>query len=79
MRLDKNQTIDKDLQELIKKDTVHWKQVLVRIIAVVKCLAQYNLAFRGTNKKLYEESNGKFLGVLQMIAEFDPVMQHHFV
>ena len=44
----------------------------------MKCLAHYNLAFRGTNEKLYEESNGNFLGVLQMIAEFDPVMQHHF-
>ncbi|KAL6545318.1 hypothetical protein OROGR_009192 [Orobanche gracilis] len=78
VRLNTNQTIDKDLQELIKKDTAHWKEVLVRIIAVVKCLAEYNLAFRGTNEKIYVESNGNFLGILQMIAEFDPVMKQHF-
>ncbi|XP_071739068.1 uncharacterized protein [Rutidosis leptorrhynchoides] len=78
LRLDMNETIDKELQELIKKDTEHWKQVLVRIIATVKCLAQYNLPFRGTNEKLYENSNGNFLGILQMIAEFDPVMKQHF-
>lgn len=51
VRLEKNQTIDKELQELIKKDTEHWKQVMIRIIAVVKCLAMNNLAFRGTNEK----------------------------
>ena len=45
LRLRKNETIDKELQERIKKDTQHWKEVLVRIIAVVKCLAEYNLAF----------------------------------
>ncbi|KAJ9565715.1 LOW QUALITY PROTEIN: hypothetical protein OSB04_001681 [Centaurea solstitialis] len=78
LRLDKNQTIDNDLQELIKKDTAHWKQVLIRIIVVVKCLAAYNLPFRGKNEKLYEESKGNFLGILQMIVEFDPIMQHHF-
>ncbi|XP_052620984.1 uncharacterized protein LOC111890008 [Lactuca sativa] len=59
LRLRKNETIDKELQERIKKDTQHWKEVLVRIIAVVKCLAEYNLAFRGTNEKIYEKSNVK--------------------
>ncbi|XP_052190724.1 uncharacterized protein LOC127800254 [Diospyros lotus] len=78
IRLKTNQTIDIELQELIKKDTLHWKNVIVRIIAVVKCLATHNLAFRGTNEKIYEDGNGNFLGILEMIAEFDPVMQHHF-
>ncbi|KAM5548422.1 zinc finger MYM-type protein 1 [Rosa sericea] len=78
VRLNKNQTIDKELQELIKKDTEHWKEVMVRIVAVVKCLAKNNLAFRGTNEKIYEDSNGNFLGLLEMIAEFDPIMKQHF-
>ncbi|XP_050386167.1 uncharacterized protein LOC126802569 [Argentina anserina] len=78
MRLKKSQTIDKELQELIKKDTEHWREVMVRIIAVVKCLAKHNLAFRGTNEKIYEDSNGNFLGMLEMITEFDPIMKQHF-
>ena len=74
IRLKTNQTIDTELQELIKKYTLHWKNVIIRIIAVVKCLAKHNLAFRGTNEKIYEDGNGNFLGLLEMIAEFDPVM-----
>ncbi|GKB11402.1 zinc finger MYM-type protein 1-like protein [Tanacetum coccineum] len=78
VRLNTNQTINKELQELIKKDTTHWKEVLIRIIAVVKCLAEYDVPFRGSNEKLYKMSNGNFLGIIQMIAEFDPVMKEHF-
>ncbi|XP_042387684.1 uncharacterized protein LOC121979757 [Zingiber officinale] len=53
MRLDKNETIDKDLQREISKERERWRQ------------------------KLYQESNGNFLGLIEMIAEFDVVMQDH--
>jgi hypothetical protein len=38
-------------------------------------LAKHSLAFRGTNSKLYDDSNGNFLGLVEMLA--DPVIQEH--
>jgi len=76
-RLQKDQTIDKAAQRQLEKEKDHWRKVLFRIVCIVKFLAKHNLAFRGTNSKLYEDSNGNFLGLVEMLAEFDPIIQEH--
>ena len=40
-------------------------------------LAENNMALRGTSDKLYTPNNWKFLGLLELLAKFDPVMQEH--
>ncbi|KAJ8664432.1 hypothetical protein QAD02_006094 [Eretmocerus hayati] len=40
-------------------------------------LAETNSAFRGSSDKLFTPNNGKFLGLVQLLAKFDPVMEHH--
>ena len=77
MRLLKNKTIDKNVQDQINREKDHWKRVLLRIINVVKNLGKNNLAFRGQNEKIYQENNENFLSLIEMIAEFDSVMQNH--
>ncbi|XP_050875573.1 uncharacterized protein LOC127079199 [Lathyrus oleraceus] len=76
-RLQKFQTIDKATQRLIEKEKNHWKNVLKRVISIVKFIAKHNLAFRGSKEKLYEDSNDNFLGLIEMLAEFDPIIQEH--
>ncbi|XP_022873135.1 zinc finger MYM-type protein 1-like [Olea europaea var. sylvestris] len=77
IRFQNEQTIDKGVQEQINKDREHWKQVLLKIIYVIRTLAENNLAFRGNNEKIYQKNNGIFLSLSQMIVKFDPVMQEH--
>ncbi|XP_050122904.1 uncharacterized protein LOC126600361 [Malus sylvestris] len=76
-RFQKCKTIDESVQQQMSKEKEHWRQVLWRKIVVVKRLAKVTLAFRGDNEKPYEENNGNFLNVIEMITEFDPTMQEH--
>ena len=48
IKLLKNKTIDKSVQELINKEKDLWKNVLQRIIVIIKTLGKNNLPFRGT-------------------------------
>lgn len=59
-RLQKNVTIDIELQAQIKKEKEHWRQVLLRIFSIVKNLAKNNLAFRGSTEKIWDKHNGMF-------------------
>ncbi|XP_035845819.1 zinc finger MYM-type protein 1-like [Helianthus annuus] len=76
-RLKCNETIDKSAYEQFRKEKDYWKQVILRIVALVKFLAKYGLAFRGSNEKLYQKGNGNFLGLVEMLEEFDPIMKEH--
>ena len=75
MRLPKDKTIDKHVQEQINRDKEHWRKVLLRIIVVIKILSKNNSSLHGKNEKIYQESNGNCL--IEMIAKFDPIMQEH--
>nr|GEW76285.1 zinc finger MYM-type protein 1-like [Tanacetum cinerariifolium] len=51
-RLKKNETIDKLEQKQFEKERDHRKNVIIRIICIVKFLAKPNLAFRGSNERI---------------------------
>lgn len=76
-RLKAGQLMDKELQRQFNAEKIHWRNVLQRLLAIVQFLAQRNIAFRGTSDKLDDQNNGNFLGIVQLFAQFDPVLCEH--
>lgn len=77
VRLQSNQTIDMYIHDEINKEKRHWRDVLLKIIAMVKGLAKNNLVFRGRNDKIRVDGNGNVLGMIEAVADFDLVMKEH--
>ncbi|XP_026437854.1 uncharacterized protein LOC113336081 [Papaver somniferum] len=77
LRLRKEKTIDKRIQEQINKERKHYKEVLERMKDGVLFLAKNGLAFRGDNEKVYTKNNGNFLSFIETLGKYDPVLKYH--
>jgi len=73
-RIEMDETIDKKHQALIEKEQSHWRNVLIRILSIIQFLASNNDSFKGSSDVLYTKSNGKYLGMIEMLAKFNPVI-----
>ncbi|XP_065642806.1 52 kDa repressor of the inhibitor of the protein kinase-like [Hydra vulgaris] len=76
-RLSTGLTVDTLNEKLIRQETKRWNQVFERLVASVQFLAERNLAFRGSEEQIGNPHNGNFLGVIELLGKFDPVMQDH--
>ena len=72
-----NYVLKDQLLNEICKEKNYWWEVLRRVTAVICTLIDRNLAFRGSNEKFGAESNGNFIGLLELIAQFDPFLAEH--
>lgn len=76
-RLKQEQTINKSTQKQFDAEKLHWHAVLEHPILVTHFLTVRNLAFRGSVEKLGHANNSNFLGLVEVIAKFDPVLSEH--
>ena len=60
-----------------QKPKKYWVEVVRRVVAVVTFLAERGLPFRGHDEHIRSRHNGNFLGVMELIAEFDPFLAKH--
>lgn len=76
-RLTSQKTIDELEQLVISNEFNYWMNVLKRLLHKILFLSEHNMAFRGSSDKLYASNNGNYLGLIDLFAKFDPVMQDH--
>ncbi|CAK1592764.1 unnamed protein product [Parnassius mnemosyne] len=60
-----------------KNEKNYWIQVLRRITDTIKFLASRGLAFRGENERFGSSQNGNYLGILELLSEYDPFLKEH--
>ncbi|GFV62547.1 zinc finger MYM-type protein 1 [Trichonephila clavipes] len=82
--LDYQQPSEKDIVQPENTSNVPAEKCLVNIgfefekyVDVVKYLAIRGLAFRGKEEGFGSPHNGNFMGVLELLAEFDPFIREH--
>ena len=56
---------------------MYWRQVLKRVVAVIRFFSERGLTFRGDNGIFRSVYNGYYLGVLQLLAQFAPFLAEH--
>ena len=76
-RLKNKTTIDHLEQSLIAREAEHWNNVVHRLLNIILYMTKNNMAFRGSSDKLFTPNNGKYLGLIELFAKFDPVMTEH--
>ncbi|XP_033223026.1 zinc finger MYM-type protein 1-like [Belonocnema kinseyi] len=69
--------IDTSLEITFNKEREYWIKVLQRVVSVIKLLASRGLAFRGNDEVIGSQNNSNYLGILELLAEYDPFLSSH--
>lgn len=69
--------IDVNLKIQMEEEIVYWRNVLMRVLAVVKKLYSRGLPFRGSVERFGSSHNGNYMMALELIAEFAPFLANH--
>ena len=68
------QRIDKDLIKQIENETQYWRDVLRRTIDVIIFICERGLAFIGSDQDIVSNHNGNYLGILELLSKYDPLL-----
>ena len=69
--------IDSQLSNQFESERQYWRNVLRRLVAVIKFISERRLALRGANEVFASSQNGNYMGMLELIGQFDPFISNH--
>jgi len=55
----------------------YWRNVLRRVVSVVKFLSSRGLPFRGRDEKIGSNNNENFLEIIELLAQYDAFLVDH--
>lgn len=70
-------SIESSLLSGLEIEMDYWRRILNRIVSVVKFLGSRGLSFRGSNQRIGSNQNGNYLGTLELLSEYDPLLSTH--
>ena len=71
------QDVHSELDESLTQEKRYWMEVLQRVVVIVRKLSERGLALRGSDELLGSNHNGNFLMSVEILAEFDPLVEEH--
>lgn len=69
--------IDCDLAKQADKIKNYWRSLLKRLVSIIKFICERGLALRGDNELIGSPYNGNYLGIIELIAEYDNFLGEH--
>jgi len=76
-RIKNDSSIDKLVCKQIAHEAQKWKDILTRILDTILFLGERGLALRGESHIVGEPNNGNFLGILELISHYDPIIRQY--
>lgn len=73
----KKNRVDHYIQSQHEQEVKYWRNVLQRVVSVIKKLASRGLPFTGDNEVFGSTHSGNFMMCLELIAEYDPFLSEH--
>ncbi|XP_065665644.1 uncharacterized protein LOC136087066 [Hydra vulgaris] len=69
--------IDKNLESEIRKSVEYYYNLLIRVVAIIKFLSERAMSLRGHDETWGSPRNRNFMGLIELISEFDPFLREH--
>ena len=74
---DANSRVDAEQVRQANVERDYWRALLERVVETIRFLSERGLAFRGSDEVVGSPRNGNYLGILELLAKFDPFQAQH--